>query len=535
MSQVKISNLTFSYEDSGEPVFDGVSFAFDTDWKLGLVGRNGKGKTTLANLLLGKYPYQGSIDTSGTVFDYFPYEAEDDEPRTASELAGIWKPQAEEWKIIRELNLMDADPEMLYRPFSTLSFGERMRVMLAVLFSVEGEFLIIDEPTNHLDVSARETVKNYLRSKKSFLLISHDRDLLDAVIDHILVMNRTTIEVQAGNFSSWWENKQRSDHFAESENEKHRKEISELKKAAQTAERWAQKNESTKIGFDPVQEHDRSISTRSFIGKKTQKMESRVKNFKVRMDREIQEKEGLLADVEKDAVLKMIPLEFHKKVLVSARDYSFQYDPEKPLISHLTFEIRQGDRVFLNGPNGCGKSTLIQRILAAAQKNGPEPVKAGKEGVGAGSEDSFGIGSGIMLGRESGELNVPAGLVISYVNQNTGFLRGTIQEFCEQRGLDETLFISILRQLAVERSQLEKRMEDFSEGQKKKVLLASSIMTPAHLYIWDEPLNYIDVFSRVQLENMILSCRPTMLIVEHDVRFRQNIATGSVDKFRNQG
>ena len=75
------------------------------------------------------------------------------------------------------------------------------------------------------------------------------------------------------------------------------------------------------------------------------------------------------------------------------------------------------------------------------------------------------------------------------------------------------------------REQFEKNMEDFSEGQKKKVLIASSLVTPAHLYIWDEPLNYIDVFSRMQIEKLILEFKPTMLLVEHDVRFREKIAT----------
>jgi lincosamide and streptogramin A transport system ATP-binding/permease protein len=79
------------------------------------------------------------------------------------------------------------------------------------------------------------------------------------------------------------------------------------------------------------------------------------------------------------------------------------------------------------------------------------------------------------------------------------------------------------------REQFEKNMEDFSEGQKKKVLIATSLVTPAHLYIWDEPLNYIDVFSRMQIEKLILEFKPTMLIVEHDVRFREKIATEIVE------
>ncbi|MBO4775765.1 MAG: ABC-F family ATP-binding cassette domain-containing protein, partial [Lachnospiraceae bacterium] len=92
-------------------------------------------------------------------------------------------------------------------------------------------------------------------------------------------------------------------------------------------------------------------------------------------------------------------------------------------------------------------------------------------------------------------------------------------------GFEESLFLAILNQLDFSAVQFSKNMEEFSEGQKKKVLIASSLITPAHLYIWDEPLNYIDVFSRMQIEKLILDFKPTMLIVEHDVRFQEKVAT----------
>lgn len=130
---------------------------------------------------------------------------------------------------------------------------------------------------------------------------------------------------------------------------------------------------------------------------------------------------------------------------------------------------------------------------------------------------------------ESGLLKTASGLKISYVNQDTSFLRGSIQQFCAQRGLEENLFCSICRQLDLDRAQFSKNMEEFSEGQKKKVLIAASLLTPAHLYIWDEPLNYMDVFSRMQIEKVLLAYMPTMLVVEHDVRFRERIATRVVN------
>ena len=507
MSQINVNKLTFSYEGSFDNIFENVSFFIDTDWKLGFIGRNGKGKTTFLNLLLGKYEYKGNINTS-TVFDYFPYHITEKQMQlSAAEFVDELKAQCEIWRVLCELDKLCEGAEVLYRPFHMLSPGERTKVLLAVLFSGENDFLLIDEPTNHLDQKSREIVKQYLASKKGFILVSHDRDLLDACIDHVLVLNRQTIEVQSGNFSSWWENKEKKDRFATAENEKHLKEIRKLKQAAARTSKWADENENTKIGFDPVKEHDRSLCTRAYIGAKTKKMRSRVKQMEKRMNRAIEEKEGLLVDLEQPVDLKIMPLAHHKKILVNIREYSLKYeDAEREIFADLTFAIHVGDRISLHGQNGCGKSTLIKMILEKA-----------------------GFADNKMKVIESGLCETASGLVISYINQDTSALKGSITKFCMERHLEESLFFAILRQLDMERIQFSKNLEDYSEGQKKKVLIAASLLTPAHLYVWDEPLNYIDVFSRMQIEKLLLDYQPTMLFVEHDSRFREKIATQIVE------
>jgi len=503
MSQIKVNNLTFYYEESYDNIFENVTFSIDTDWKLGFIGRNGKGKTTFLELLLGRYSYKGSIDAS-VKFEYFPYQITEQQMQlSAADFVEEIKAGCETWRVICELSQLGESAEILYRTYNTLSFGERTKILLAVLFSGENDFLLIDEPTSHLDYVARESVKMYLASKKGFVLVSHDRDLLDSCIDHVLVLNRKTIEVQSGNFSSWWENKQRKDQFAIAEDEKHRKEIKKLKQAARRTSEWADKSERTKIGFDPIKEHDRSVDTRSFIGAKTKKMQSRVKQIEKRIGREIEEKADLLQDLESTKDLKLTQLIHHKNTLVNITDYTLQYTGAiVPVFTDLTLSIKRGERIALHGENGCGKSTIIKSIL---QKSG------------------FGdVGTAFL---EEGICEVASGLAISYVNQDTADLRGGISEFCEEHHLDKSMFCTILRHLDFERNQFSKNMENYSEGQKKKVLLAASLLTPAHLYIWDEPLNYIDVFSRMQIEKLLLEYQPTMLFVEHDIKFREKIAT----------
>jgi lincosamide and streptogramin A transport system ATP-binding/permease protein len=116
-------------------------------------------------------------------------------------------------------------------------------------------------------------------------------------------------------------------------------------------------------------------------------------------------------------------------------------------------------------------------------------------------------------------------LKISYVSQDTSYLTGNLKDFALRYGLDESIFKTVLRQLDFARVQFEKDISEFSAGQKKKVLLAKSLSEPSHVFVWDEPLNYIDIFSRIQIEELILKYQPTFVFVEHDRMFCERIAT----------
>lgn len=138
MSQICVQDLTFYYEGSDDLIFDRVTFQIDTDWKLGLIGRNGRGKTTFLKLLLGEYEYRGTI-SSREVFDYFPYIVSDKQKDTIEVIEEV-DPDYEFWKVCREMNLLEVDSDVPYRPFSTLSNGEQTKVLLAVLFAKDHHF-----------------------------------------------------------------------------------------------------------------------------------------------------------------------------------------------------------------------------------------------------------------------------------------------------------------------------------------------------------------------------------------------------------
>lgn len=488
MALISVNNLTFYYDGSYDNIFEDVSFQIDTDWKLGFIGRNGRGKTTFLNLLRNKYEYLGSISSS-VDFDYFPYEVKDKTKNTIDVLEEIY-PDHEFWKVCRELSLLDVSEDIWYRPFETLSNGEQTKVMLAILFSKENNFLLIDEPTNHLDMEAREAVKNYLNKKKGFILVSHDRSFLDGCIDHVLSINKTNIEVASGNFSSWWENKKLQDEYELAQNEKLKKEINRLNQAARQASGWADKVEATKIGRKS-EKYEKNIDTRAYVGEKSRRMQQRRKNLERRMSKEIEDKSALLKNIEEAESIRISPLTHHKQPVVDIKDLSLYYG-ERSVLQDICLQVRSNQCIVLQGKNGCGKSTLLKKLIG-------EDIKS------------------------EGNLALANGLVISYVPQDTSGLSGSLKQFVYDNNIDESLFLQFLRKFDFSRSQFDKRMEELSAGQKKKVLLAKSLCEQAHLYIWDEPLNYIDVFSRMQIEELIKTYRPTMIMVEHDKVFVDSI------------
>lgn len=160
----------------------------DTNWKLGLIGRNGRGKTTLLRLLQKQLDYQGEI-LHQVDFVYFPQTVAEEQQLTYYVLQEVTS--FEQWELERELTLLNVDPEVLWRPFSSLSGGEKTKVLLGLLFIEENAFPLIDEPTNHLDLAGRQQVAEYLKKKKhGFILVSHDRAFVDEVVDHILAIEK---------------------------------------------------------------------------------------------------------------------------------------------------------------------------------------------------------------------------------------------------------------------------------------------------------------------------------------------------------
>ena len=519
MASITVTDLTFAYEGTYDNIFTHTSFRIDTDWKLGFIGRNGRGKTTFLRLLLGTYPYQGSIQAP-VRFDYFPYEVPDPQETTLNCVREVVAPFAA-WEaemaaclerngpgdldrygelqlryaqqggyeidglVRREMGKLGLGEEPLGRPFATLSNGERTKALLAALFLKRNNFLLIDEPTNHLDLAGRDLLAEYLRGKRGFILVSHDRAFLDRCVDHVLSINRNSIEVQRGNYTTWQQNKDLQDRYELERNEQLKGEIGRLAEAVTRTAAWSDRIEAGKIGGH--------AGDRGHIGHMAAKMMKRSKAIERRQTEALEEKRALLKNVEQAGALSLHAQEHHSRRYVELREFSVLREG-RPVFPELTLTVERGDRVAVMGQNGSGKSTLLRYLLGERLES-------------------------------RGYCRVAPGLRISYVPQDTGFLRGGLLDLARERGVDYTFLLTLLRYLDFPREQFEKPMERYSAGQRKKVLLAASLADPGALLIWDEPLNYVDVLSRVQVENMLLQDRPTMLFTEHDRAFTDRVAT----------
>ena len=189
MSLISVNNLTFRYDASYNNIFENVSFNIDTDWKLGLIGRNGKGKTTFLKLLQGKLEYTGIISKSIDV-DYFPFEITNKD-KMSIEIVNEIAPNVEDWEIIKELNLLNADAEILYRNFNLLSGGQKKKILIAKSISEQANIYIWDEPLNYIDILTRiqieEAILNY---KPTLVFVEHDETFIEKVATKIINLEK---------------------------------------------------------------------------------------------------------------------------------------------------------------------------------------------------------------------------------------------------------------------------------------------------------------------------------------------------------
>ncbi|WP_338231927.1 ribosomal protection-like ABC-F family protein [Companilactobacillus muriivasis] len=494
MGTIQIENVNFKYDQMMDNLFSSLNLKIDESWKLGLIGRNGRGKTTLMKMLLGQLDYSGTI-VSNLNFYYYPQLVANKNVPTVEVVKNLAHLEDYDlWKIEIELEKLQVSTDVLQQEFATLSPGERTKVLLAILFIDESGFQLIDEPTNHLDIEGRKIVSDYLKSKKGFIVISHDKSFLNPVIDHVISINRQDVMVYKGNFDTWQDNKDRQDQYEKDQKEQLQKDIGRLHETAVKRENWSQQAESQK---NKKHYTEKVNLDKGFLGHKSAKMMKKAKTAAKRVDSAISEKQGLLKNIE---IEEPITLNYqavsHPKVLVEVNDLFLQHD--EIVTPTVNFKVENHQVLALIGQNGIGKTTIFKQILGL-----PQPFT------------------------QHGEIHIPNNLKISYLAQDNE-LQGNIRQLAEVKKIEPELVFSNLRKLGFERYLFEQPVEEMSQGQRRKVALALSLSQEANLYFWDEPLNYLDVITRQQIIDAIKKQQPTMLLIDHDQDLIDSVATKKV-------
>ena len=297
-------------------IFNKFDLNIDEKWKLGLIGRNGRGKTTFLKILQKKLEYHGSI-TTNLKFVYFPQFIKSKNLSTQNVLLQLANLTVSDlWKIQIEMDKLHLNDDILNRPFNSLSPGEKTKAKLAVLFCNKRDFQLIDEPTNHLDNIGRNVVANYLNKKKGFIVVSHDRHFLNQVIDHVLSIDRAKIQLFKGNYDTWQRQFELQNEHEAQEKRHLQTDIKRLNKTAQKSKKWSLKTEKGK--FHKTDQHENI--NRGYIGHKAAKLMKRSQSLLKRTTKEVNQKQQLLKNIDKSPNLEIDYAKSSKRNLLQVED-----------------------------------------------------------------------------------------------------------------------------------------------------------------------------------------------------------------------
>lgn len=518
MAQIILESMSFYYKEYFESIFEDVNLNLDSNWKLGLIGRNGRGKTTLLRLLHGELlPDRGRINKSINT-EFFPYpmglkfsrimdvikenigglrtlENNLEDMDCLQKYIDLEGYQIES-RILREMNLMKLSESLLERDYNTLSGGEKTKINLITLFLKQNVFVLLDEPTNHLDMEGKRIVAKYLKGKKGFIVVSHDRQFLDAVCDHILSINKKSIEIEKGNYSSWLKNKELIEQYELRTKEKLEKEIVSLEQRAKTSRSWAGAANKQKSEFAG---HFRTNGSQAYMRQAKMSEKRKLDN--------IHEKKLLLRNFEKEKKLQLNQGDdlYSAPWLLIADHISFGYT-KNALIEDLSLTINQGDIIWLRGENGKGKSTLL-RLLSKSRNL---------------DEKQDDIDGEIM----SGNIYHTTGLDIAFSYQEPFLKGGYPKDYFNDNHL---YWYELCLSFDLPHNFLARPIETFSNGEIKKLEMARALSLANHILFLDEPLNYMDIYFRKQLEAAITEYKPTVVFVEHDERFGETVANRIIE------
>lgn len=464
-------NLSKTYAD--KEILTNVDFNIGNGRKIGLVGKNGCGKTTLFKILNGlEEPTSGNLNIQDEVFGYLPQEF-----TFPDELAGIYLESKLESKwdlykieiLAKQLKFDNYDP---YQTLNTMSEGQKMKVKLIELLLTDPTVLFIDEPTNHLDIDGIMWFEEYVKSLNiTVVMISHDRQFLNNTVDEIWEIDKHKIFRFVGDYDNY--------------------KVEKMK----LIEKWDQEYVlflKRKHQLETLLENVRKIKD----GKKRGKA---VGSVKKRIDREITSNSKtkytnqIIKEVEFDTDVHV------GKLMIKLEQVSKSYG-DKVIFENLNFEIRGKEKVWLFGPNGAGKSTIIKMITGVL-----EPT--------------------------SGEVRLGANIKLGYYSQVQAELNlelTLLDEFMSKTSCTFGSAFGYLKKFLFDKDAVKKKVKFLSPGERARFAFAIFAYKDYDLLILDEPDNHLDIETKEILEQSLNQYQGTILIVSHDRYFVEEIGITKV-------
>lgn len=511
MNVLDIQNLTLSFGEN--TLFSNISFSINEKEKVGFVGVNGAGKTSLFKLITGEYTADSGncFISKNTRLGYMEQHTCSDNKTIWNELVSVFDDLIEmeqELDDIAHKLTIEHSQELIDRqdyltnefqlnggltyksmtrsaliglgfsendfekPTSTLSGGQRSKLILAKLLLSKADFLLLDEPTNHLDISAIQWLEEFLKNfSGACLIISHDRYFLDKITDKTVELENKKIRSYKGNYSTFLVKKEAEQKAIE---DKYNNDIAEIERLEGIIAQQRQWN------------REKNIKT----AESKEKVVERIKEQLVLPDSKVEK----------------IRFDFTPKC-VSGEDVLDVIDLKKSFNSNVIFEnasfnVKRGERVFLLGDNGCGKTTILKILMGDLTRD----------------DGTFKFGQSLMTG------------YFDQVQAKLDLSKTVIDEvWTSFPYMTETKVRNALAAFLFKGEEVFRPLEVCSGGERARVALLKLMLGGFNFLLLDEPTNHLDAFSREELENTLLNYQGTMLIVSHDRYFINKLATRIVE------
>jgi len=465
---LKVSNLSIEFS---KVLFNNISFVLGNKEKVGLVGLNGTGKTTLLRLITGQeVPEAGKIEVSKDEhIEYLPQEYSFPKNIMVGELLEdmVANPKTEMYKVTKVLNRLGLADIDIFADVNTLSEGQKMKLYLAKLLVNNPTILLLDEPTNHLDITGIRWLEGFIKDFDGIcIIISHDRFFMNNVTTHIFEIDEQKLYTFKGNYNDFLNQKaellekRKTQYFLQ---EKHREKLINLIEKTHT--------------YAAGEKQSRALSA-----------------AKHRLVREVLNKEISEYKEQKIADIKIAGTTHSSKQIIKIKNLNFSYS-NNTIVKDGNFDMYGKEKVWLVGANGTGKTTLVKLILG-------------------------------KLKADSGEVKIGDNLKWAYFSQDQSHLNmeATVEDFfLTNTGISYNQSFSVMDKFLFGKEHRTTKIKNLSPGQRARLSFAVFSLKEYDFMILDEPTNHIDIKSKEVIEESLNNYKGSIFVVSHDRYFVKNI------------